>query len=270
MAESDQQPRMERLEIAEEASPRRLDGVEEIIGYEFKDKRLLEEAFTDSSCHQNISYERLEYIGDSALNLMFTKEHFVKYPDMPPGALTRLRAANVDTEKLARAAFTHGFHLFLRHNKPLLEDQIRKFSEAIKEYPLHSNGLVDVPKVLADIVESTVGAVFIDTNFSLDQLWKVFKKLLEPIISRETVKVHPVTQLYEECQKRNLKVKFVDTWRESMGFHVLIDDKLVGRATYALKKEIAHNRAAKDALDNISTLFTLDQTHDHHQSSTTD
>ncbi|XP_065867846.1 ribonuclease 3-like protein 3 [Euphorbia lathyris] len=249
---------MEKLElegpVAELPS---LEGVEEILGYKFENKKLLEEAFTDSSFpEKGFSYERLEYIGDSVLNLLFTKEHFFQYPDLSPGALTRLRAANVDTEKLARVAFKHGFHRFLRHNKPLLEDQIEKFSEAIKEYPLHSNGLVDVPKVLADIVESTVGAVFIDTNYCLDSVWKVFKDVLEPIISRETVKIHPVTELYEECQKRNLKVKFVDSWRESMAFHVLIEDKLVGRATYGFKKDIAHNRAAKDALDNIRSLFT--------------
>ncbi|MBA0560559.1 hypothetical protein Golob_017448, partial [Gossypium lobatum] len=127
---------------------------------------------------------------------------------------------------------------------------IRQFSEEIQRYPLHSNGLVDVPKALADLVESTIGAVFIDTN-SLDVVWKVFKDLLEPIIRRETLKIHPVTQLYEVCQKRNLKVKFVDLWKESTGFDVFVDDQLVGRGKCSLKKEIAHNRAAKDALDNI-------------------
>ena len=74
---------------------------------------------------------------------------------------------------------------------------------------------------------------------------------MEPIIRRETLKIHPVTQLYEVCQKRNLKVKFVDLWKESTAFDVFIDDQLVGRGACRLKKEIAHNRAAKDALDNI-------------------
>lgn len=53
--------------------------------------------------------------------------------------------------------------------------QIREFSEAILDYPLHSNGLVDAPKVLADIVESTIGAVFIDCNSSIDIVWKVLQ-----------------------------------------------------------------------------------------------
>ncbi|XP_022769566.1 ribonuclease 3-like protein 3 [Durio zibethinus] len=228
-----------------------LDEVEGILGYKFNNKRLLEEAFTHASLGECFSNERLEYVGDSVLNLLFTKEQYFEYPDLWPGALTRLRAANVNTEKLARVAVKHGLHRYLRHKKPLLEEQIRQFSREIERYPLHSNGLIDVPKALADLVESTIGAVFIDSNSSIDIVWKVFKVLLEPIIRRETLKTHPVTQLYEVCQKRNLKVKFVDLWKESTSFDVLIDDQLVGRGACRLKKEIAHNRAAKDALDNI-------------------
>ncbi|PPD99759.1 hypothetical protein GOBAR_DD03231 [Gossypium barbadense] len=190
-------------------TPLSLDEVEVILGYEFKNKQLLEEAFTDASLGEDFSNERLEYVGDSVLNLLFTKDQYFEYPDLSPGVLTRLRAANVDSDKLARVAVKHGFHRFLRHKKPLLEDQIRQFSEEIRRYPLHSNGLVDVPKALADLVESIIGAVFIDSNSSIDIVWK------------------------------------------STTFDVFVDDQFVGRGSCRLKKEIAHNRAAKDALDNI-------------------
>ncbi|KAK7860672.1 ribonuclease 3-like protein 2, partial [Quercus suber] len=69
------------------------------------------------------SYERLEYVGDAVLNLLFTKEHYSLYPNLSPGPLTRLRAANVDTDKLARVAIRHGLHRYLRHKKPLLGEQ---------------------------------------------------------------------------------------------------------------------------------------------------
>ncbi|KAJ7008571.1 hypothetical protein NC653_007285 [Populus alba x Populus x berolinensis] len=234
-----------------------LDEVEEILHYKFKNKKLLEEALTHASfSDQCFSYERLEYVGDSVLNLLFTKEQYFLYPDLPPGALTRLRSANVNTEKLARVAIKHKLHRYLRHKMPLLEEQIREFSLAILDYPLHSNGLVDAPKALADIVEAAIGAVFIDSNFSIDVVWKIFKDLLEPIISQETLKVHPVTELYEVCQKRNLKVKFVDLWKENMAFDVFIDDQFVGRGIYGLKKEIAHNRAAENALNNIRKILS--------------
>lgn len=74
---------------------------------------------------------------------------------------------------------------------------------------------------------------------------------MEPIINPDTIQKHPVTELHEICQKRNLKIEFVDFWKESMSFNVLINEKLVGSAIYETKKEIAHRRAAKNALDNI-------------------
>lgn len=85
-----------------------LQEVEEIIGYNFNNQDLLEEAFTHVSYGEKcLSYERLEYVGDSVLNLLITKEQFNLYPNLPPGLLTPLRAANVDTEKLARVAVNH-------------------------------------------------------------------------------------------------------------------------------------------------------------------
>ncbi|KAG6686319.1 hypothetical protein I3842_11G011100 [Carya illinoinensis] len=240
----------------EECLGRDLHEVEEILGYNFENKNLLEQAFTHSSFSGDCnSYERLEYVGDAVLNLLFTKEHYFLYPDLPPGPLTRLRAANVDTEKLARAAIKHGLHRYLRHKKPLLLEQIQEFTVGISQYPLHSNGLIDAPKALADIVESSIGAVFIDCNSSMDTVWTVFKRLLEPIINPKTIGRHPVTELYELCQKRNMKVKFVDLWKEVMAFEVLIDDRQMGRGEYGLKKEIAHNRAAKNALENMARIL---------------
>lgn len=246
-AEGDAEPESTRAEDRPS-----LDGVEKILRYKFNDKRLLEEALTHHSfAGKSFCYERLEYVGDSVLNLLFAKELYLLYPDLAPGSLTRLRAANVDTEKLARVAIKLGLHRYLRHRKPILEEQIQEFKREILDYPLHSSGLIDVPKSLADIVESTMGAVFIDCNFSVDTVWKVFKSLLEPMISPTTFRLHPVSELYELCQKKCLKLSFVDLWTESSSFVVLANDQLVGRSEYKPKKEIALNRAAKNALENI-------------------
>ncbi|KAL6136932.1 hypothetical protein ACLB2K_062227 [Fragaria x ananassa] len=235
--------------LTESISLPSLDEVEEIIDYKFENKDLLEEAFTHSSFMCSFSYERLEYVGDAVLNLLFSREHYFLYPDMAPGKLTRLRAANVDTEKLARVALRHGFHRYLRHKKRLLEDQIQEFARAVVHYPLHSNGLIDAPKDLADLVESIIGAVFMDCN-SIDIVWKVFKGLLEPIITPETIQIHFNTQLHEMCQKNNRTLKYVDSWEENKIVDCFIDGEFVGRGTYNLRKDVAQNRAAKDALDN--------------------
>ncbi|CAK9153603.1 unnamed protein product [Ilex paraguariensis] len=227
-------------------SPPSLEQVEEIIGYKFKDPSLLQQAFTHVSFTEEecSSYERLEYMGDSVLNLLIAKEHYFLHPELPPGKLTRLRAANVDTEKLARVAVKHGLHKFVCHRKPLLDGQIREFMDRIMEYPLHSNGLIDAPKVLADIVESTIGAIFIDSSFSIDTTWK-------PIITPATIQTHPVTRLYEICQKKGSQIRFVDLWNQTGEIEVYVDNEFLGRGKYSAKKLIALNRAAEKAYNQL-------------------
>ncbi|KAL7185837.1 hypothetical protein ACSBR2_027740 [Camellia fascicularis] len=269
MEDNKDQVQLVRLEDEEESESMTelfpsLDEVEQIIGYNFKDKSLLRRAFTHST-YRDESYERLEYLGDSVLNLLIARRDYFGYPDLPPGRLTRLRAVNVDTEKLARVAVKHDLYKYLRHKKPLLDGQIREFMDAISEYPFHSNGLIDAPKDLADIVESTIGAIFIDSNSSLDTTWKVIKSLLEPRITLTMLQAHPVTKFYELCQKHRFKVQFVDLWKESGAIEVFVDNKFVGKGTYSPKKLIALNRAANNAYNvTVKNLSIKDNNKDDH------
>ncbi|XAR55350.1 Ribonuclease III [Bertholletia excelsa] len=240
----------EELNLKTEPLP--LQEVEGIIGYNFYNRDLLEEAFTHASYRKKcLSYERLEYVGDSVLNLLVTKEQFSLYQNLSPGLLSPLRAANVDTEKLARVAVNHKLHMYLRHEEPMFNKQIQGFIRVLPQYPLHSNGLLDAPKVLADIVESTIGAVFIDSNSSIDTTWKVAKVLLQPIITPEMLQTHPVRKLYETCQKNGLRVRFVDLWSKQGIYKVFIDNRLRGRGNCRARKDIALNRAANDAYNEI-------------------
>ncbi|XP_070030146.1 ribonuclease 3-like protein 3 [Nicotiana sylvestris] len=244
---------------------RYVEEVEEIIGYKFKNPNLLYQAFTHSSIQENCceSYERLEYVGDSVLNLLIAKEHYFLHPDLPPGKLTRLRAANVDTEKLARVAVKYDFHKYLRHKKPLLKGQVEEFRDATLEYPLHSTGLIDPPKVLADIVESLIGAVYIDCNFSMDTTWQVTEGLLQPLITPANLETHPVTKFYEVCQKNGWRVELVDKWEETGEIDVFVDGKFVGKGKFSGKKLIALNRAAHNAYCQIVKNFSVEATCDN-------
>ncbi|KAL8238151.1 hypothetical protein R6Q59_019232 [Mikania micrantha] len=228
-----------------------LKEMEKIIGYEFKNKFLLQQAFTHPSYQGFESYERLEYVGDSILNFLISKQQFFMYPNLPPGSLTTLRAANVDTEKLARVAVNYKFHNYLRHENPMLSKQIRVFIKALEKYPSHSYGLIDAPKTLADIVESTIGAIYIDSNSSIETTWEVVKILLEPMITPEMLQQNPVRKLNELCHKRKLKIRFRDKWSKEGVYEVFIDNQLKGTGEYKAKKEIALNRAAEDAWNTI-------------------
>ncbi|TMW99067.1 hypothetical protein EJD97_003075 [Solanum chilense] len=86
-----------------------VQAVEELLKYQFKNTKLLEEALTHSSCHNFITnYQRLAFVGDAALGLAISSYFFVTYPDVDCGRLTDLRSANLSTEKLARVAVRHG------------------------------------------------------------------------------------------------------------------------------------------------------------------
>ncbi|OVA09752.1 Ribonuclease III domain [Macleaya cordata] len=251
--------------LFETESARNLNEVEDVLGYKFIDKRLLEEAFTHRTYYENqdimnsciMSYERLEFVGDAVLSTLIANEMYSLYPELPPGKLSRLMAANVDNEKLARVAIKHGFHHYLRYKATRVEEQIQEFSVAIMEYPVHSNRLIEVPKSLADVVEAIIGAIFIDSNSSLDTVWKIIRELLKPMIGPETLEMHPMTELLELCQKNKLELQInKDLWdkKENKGrVDVLVDDKLVGTGTHVIKKEIAQNRAAKAALNNLKS-----------------
>ena len=85
----------------------RLDEFEKIIGYSFKDRKLLTRALTHSSyCNEikrlkNQSNERLEFLGDAVLELTVSDYLFEKYPEKTEGELTKLRASIVCEPTLA-------------------------------------------------------------------------------------------------------------------------------------------------------------------------
>lgn len=152
-----------------------LEEVENILRYRFRNKKLLEEALTHSSFLDGVSYERLEFVGDPVLSLAISNYLFLAYPDLDPGQLSALRAANVSTEKLARVAVRIGLHRFVRHSAPPLVDKVERFVDAVKLEinPVAHGGSVKAPKVLADVVESVAAAIYVDVNFDLQTLWVV-------------------------------------------------------------------------------------------------
>lgn len=84
----------------------------------------------------------------------------------------------------------------------------------------------------------------------------MIKPLLEPIIPLDKLGDHPVTELNEMCQKKNLKLKFyTNNWQVDKTVVVFIEDHFVGIGHHPSKKDIAKNCAAQNALDNFSHSF---------------
>lgn len=127
------------------------DELESRIGYVFKNKKLLETAMTHTSYANEHSKmennERLEYLGDAVLETISSIYIYNKYPRMPEGEMTKARAYAVCEDSLAIVANKYGFSDFLRVGK--CENKVKgKYRNSI----------------LADSVEATIGAIFLDSN----------------------------------------------------------------------------------------------------------
>ncbi|KAK8945029.1 hypothetical protein KSP39_PZI007693 [Platanthera zijinensis] len=232
------------------------DALEGALNVKFRNKGLLVEAITHASRPSaGVScYQRLEFVGDAVLDHLITRHLFFTYTDLPPGRLTDLRAAAVNNENFARVAVKHKLHLHLRHGSSALETQIREFVKEVQEELLkpgfNSFGLGDckAPKVLGDIVESIAGAMFLDNDLDTSVVWKVFQPLLQPVVTPETLPIHPVRELQERCQQQAEGLEYKASRIANVAtVEVFIDGVQIGIAQNSQKK-MAQKLAARNAL----------------------
>lgn len=232
------------------------DALEGALNIGFKDRVLLVEAITHASRPSSgvSCYQRLEFVGDAVLDHLITKHLFFSYTNLPPGRLTDLRAAAVNNENFARVAVRHNLHLHLRHGSSALEKQIRDFVKEVQSElskpAFNSFGLGDckAPKVLGDIVESIAGAIFLDSGRDTAVVWKVFEPLLHPMVTPETLPMHPVRELQERCQQQAEGLEYKATRNGNVAtVEVFIDGVQVSIAQNPQKK-MAQKLAARNAL----------------------
>jgi len=142
------------------------------IKVEFKNNKLLNRAITHRSYlnenkGENLkSNERLEFLGDAVLELWATKELFDRFPELPEGIMTNIRAAIVRTETLAQVSkkFSFGDYLLLSRG----EDE---------------SGGRENQSLLANTFEAIVGAIF------LDQGWDKTATFLKTSLLKKLVKI---------------------------------------------------------------------------------
>lgn len=121
--------------------------LEQTIGHTFQNPSLLHTALTHRS-HSSPHNERLEYLGDAALNAVVARLLFDRFPELPEGDLSRLRANLVRQDTLHQIASTLDLGQFLR----------------LGEGELKSGGATR-PSILADALEALFGAVWLDAGF---------------------------------------------------------------------------------------------------------
>ncbi|EDV93031.1 endoribonuclease Dcr-1 [Drosophila grimshawi] len=196
-----------------------LSGFEEFeasLGYKFRDRSYLLQAMTHASYTPNRltdCYQRLEFLGDAVLDYLITRHLYEDPRQHSPGALTDLRSALVNNTIFASLAVRHGFHKYFRHLSPGLNDVIDRFvriqqengHSISEEYYLLSEEEcddaedVEVPKALGDVFESIAGAIFLDSDLSLDVVWRVYSNMMKPEIEQfsNSVPKSPIRELLE-------------------------------------------------------------------------
>nr|XP_004292050.2 PREDICTED: endoribonuclease Dicer homolog 3-like [Fragaria vesca subsp. vesca] len=222
--------------------------LESKLGYVFSTKSLLHKATTHAS-EQGYSYERLEFLGDCVLDLLITWHFYQNHKDIDPGELTDLRAASVNNGYFAQVAVRHNLQQHLQHCSGFLQSQITEYANSLSE---HDNDIklqgTKGPKALGDMVESIAGAILIDTELNLDEVWRVYRPLLSPIVTPEKLELPPLRELIELCGSLGYFYK-EETEKKGETVHAklsvqLKDDLLIGegneRTKKAAKGEAAH------------------------------
>jgi ribonuclease III len=159
------------------------------LRHRFQDPRLLARALTHRSFSAEHN-ERLEFLGDSVLNLSVAALLYERLKDLPEGDLSRVRANLVKQETLHQLAVGLGLPGLLR----LGEGEAR-------------SGGHKRPSILADALEAVIGAVYLDAGYP------VAEALVQRLFANVEMKPEmaaaakdPKTELQEVLQGRRMKL----------------------------------------------------------------
>ncbi|BDT66232.1 ribonuclease 3 [Comamonadaceae bacterium OS-1] len=155
----------------------------------FSDGKLLVRATTHRSFSSDHN-ERLEFLGDSVLNLSVAGLLYTRLKDLPEGDLSRVRANMVKQDTLHQLAVVLDLPSVLR----LGEGEAR-------------SGGQKRPSILADALEAVIGAVYLDAGY--DAAEALVHRLFEAVEinpQMQAIGKDPKTELQEWLQGRKMKV----------------------------------------------------------------
>ena len=219
-----------------------------VLCYEFKDLELLNKSLTHKSYSNEVllslkNNERLEFLGDSVIDLIMADYMFLTYPDLPEGSLSKIRAAIVNENSLARLAIK------LELGSYLLLGKGESFSGGRQK-----------ASILANAYEALVGALFCDSDFRttadvfLPQLIEKIDEFMGACIATDFK-----SDLQEYTQNRFSCVPLYEVVGEIGPGHnkrfdvkVKIRSQVLGSGKGCSKKEAEQN-AAKEALSTFLT-----------------
>ena len=223
-----------------------MDSLEKKLGHAFRDRALLATALTHSSyANENRGRgecnERLEFLGDSVLGMVVADALYRRFPELPEGRMTRLRAQLVCEESLHRVASELGLGEYVR---------LGRGEE-------HTGGRRRT-SILADAVEAVIAAMYLDGGLGTAEAF-IERQILSaldgagPVMRVEDCK----TELQELVQKKSGQSLSYELLGESGPDHdktftsqVCLNGRPIGSGSGRTKKE-AEQAAARAALEEL-------------------
>jgi ribonuclease-3 len=166
-----------------------LTALQERLQHRFSDAHLLLRSVTHRSFSMDHN-ERLEFLGDSVLNLAVADLLFQRLSALPEGDLSRVRANLVKQDTLHRLAVELGLPEVIR----LGEGEAR-------------SGGQKRPSILADALEAIIGAVYLDAGFAAAQ--SLVQRLFQAVEinpEMQAIGKDPKTELQEWLQARKMSL----------------------------------------------------------------
>lgn len=211
------------------------------LGYQFQNRSLLEQALSHSSWSNERGFgrlgcnERLEFLGDSILGFVVAETLYERFPNLPEGDMTRIRAELVCEESLAETAGELGLGEYLRLGKG--EEQ---------------GGGRTRTSIIADAVEAILAAIYLDGGEEAAR--KMLSRFILPKLRHAEGGSHDFkTALQEAVQRKGYAAPTYRLCGESGPDHdkvfyseVLIEGVTSGQGSGKSKKE-AEQAAAKTA-----------------------
>lgn len=157
--------------------------VQEITRHTFKETALVEQALTHPSIEGHPNYQRLEFLGDRVVGLAIAEMLYSHYPSDKEGSLSRKLTTLVRREGLAKVCVEIG-----------LSEIIQMDASAL------SNGGRENPAIQCDIMESIVGALYIDGGY--DVAYAFINSHWEERLTEEGAIKDPKTSLQEFVQSK--------------------------------------------------------------------
>jgi len=175
--------------------------LENTIGYNFKDQKLLDEAISHKSINSVFNNERLEFLGDSVISLVVSEALLLKKSDLDEGKLSIYRSRIISRSYLSKV----GLKIKL--------DKYLKAGSALK----NNKNLTET--IIGNTFEALIGAIFLDSNFL--QAKEITLSMLDIDFS--------VLLFEEQKDPKTLLQEFLQSLNEELPEYVTIEKKRNGK-----------------------------------------